>query len=80
MEHAINRDGFESLSGETIMAAGNDIGIVDARGLFEFDLRGENRAPAKAHMRQWILNPQGDIIDVPLTSFFDLPDTRPPAP
>ncbi|MFQ5400256.1 MAG: ABC transporter substrate-binding protein [Anaerolineae bacterium] len=77
--HAINMSGYENLSGETIMAAANDIGIVDARGLFEFDLRGENRAPRKAHIRQWQLQDDGTIIDVPITDFFELPDTRPPA-
>ncbi len=77
VEHAINVDGFENLSGATILAAANDLGIVDARGLFEFDFRDGNRAPSQAHIRQFILNPQGDLIDVPVTTFFDLPDTRP---
>ena len=77
VEHAINVDGFENLSGATILAAAEDLGTVDARGLFEFDFQDGNRAPSQAHIRQFILNPQGNLIDVPVTTFFDLPDTRP---
>jgi len=79
LERAVNEYGFENLSGETFMMAANDIGIVDARGLFAFDLRGENRGPNRAHIRQWQLQDDGTVIDVPITDFFDLPDTRPPA-
>ncbi|MCP4362111.1 MAG: substrate-binding domain-containing protein [Chloroflexi bacterium] len=77
--HAVNEYGFENLSGETMLMAANDIGVVDARGLFEFDLQGENRGPNKAHIRQWQVRDDGTVIDVPITDFFELPDTRPPA-
>jgi ABC-type branched-subunit amino acid transport system substrate-binding protein len=77
--HAVNEYGYENLSGETLLQAANDIGIVDARGLFAYDVQGENRAPNMAQIRQWQLQEDGTILDVPLTEMFQLPDTRPPA-
>jgi hypothetical protein len=75
--HAVNRDGYENLSGETILAAAEDIGLIDARGLFAFDLRDGFRAPRMAQIRQWQLQDDGTIIDVQVQDFFELPDTRP---
>ncbi len=79
MVHAVNEYGYENLTGETFLAAMQDLGIVSAAGLFDFDVRGENRAPRTATIRQWQLQDDGSIIDVPITDFFELPDTRPPA-
>jgi branched-chain amino acid transport system substrate-binding protein len=75
--HAVNRDGYENLSGETILAAAEDLGQIDARGLFTFDLRDGFRAPRMAQIRQWQLQDDGTIIDVQVEDFFELPDTRP---
>jgi branched-chain amino acid transport system substrate-binding protein len=75
--HAVNSDGYENLSGETILAAAEDIGLIDARGLFAFDLRDGFRAPRMAQIRQWQLQDDGTIIDVQVQDFFELPDTRP---
>jgi ABC-type branched-subunit amino acid transport system substrate-binding protein len=79
IQHAVSEYGYENLSGETLLQAANDIGIVDARGLFAYDVQGENRAPNMAQIRQWQLQEDGTILDVPLTEMFLLPDTRPPA-
>ncbi|NJN53447.1 MAG: ABC transporter substrate-binding protein [Anaerolineae bacterium] len=79
LEHAINEYGYENLSGETLLQSANDIGILDAGGLFQFDLQGENRAPNTAQIRQWKVQDDGTMIDVPIADFFALPDTRPPA-
>ncbi|HUM70668.1 MAG TPA: ABC transporter substrate-binding protein, partial [Chloroflexota bacterium] len=79
IEHAVNEYGYENLSGETLLQAANDIGILDAAGLFSYDLRGENRAPNRAQIRQWQVQADGTVLDVPVSDFFDLPDTRPPA-
>ncbi len=75
--HAINSDGYENLSGETILAAMEDIGIVDARGLFAYNMQDGLRAPTTAQIRQWVVNADGGIDDVAITDFFTLPDTRP---
>ena len=56
------------------------MGTVDAAGLFEFELGGEDRAPNKAQIRQWQLQDDGTLRDVQIVDFFELPDTRPPAP
>ncbi|MCL4267773.1 MAG: substrate-binding domain-containing protein [Anaerolineae bacterium] len=77
--HAVNEYGYENLSGATLLQAANDIGIVDARGLFAYDIQGENRAPNMAQIRQWQLQEDGTILDVPVSEMFALPDTRPPA-
>ncbi|MEM7115188.1 MAG: ABC transporter substrate-binding protein [Chloroflexota bacterium] len=81
MVHAINNfGGYENLNGETFMAAAVDLGTVDARGLFEFVFEDQFRAPRTAQIRQWQAQGDGTVMDVPITDFFVLPDTRPPAP
>lgn len=79
LQHAINLYGYENLSGENFLKAMQDLGLVSAGGLFAFDVRGENRAPRTATIRRI------DLIDgkptfVTVQDFFELPDTRPPAP
>jgi branched-chain amino acid transport system substrate-binding protein len=76
VEHAINRDGFENLSGETFFDAMKDMGTIDAFGLFELDVRDGNRAPAQAQIRQAQMV-DGQIEFVQIEDFFELPDTRP---
>jgi branched-chain amino acid transport system substrate-binding protein len=78
VEHAIDMFGFENLNGENFMAAFLDLGKVDNLGVFHYDVRGENRAPSQAQIRQVQLV-DGEIEFVVVEDFFQLPDTRPPA-
>jgi ABC-type branched-subunit amino acid transport system substrate-binding protein len=80
IELAINNVGFENLDGDAFFDAFKELGLVSASGLFEFDVRGENRAPMKAQIRQAQVNAEGQIEFVVIEDFFELPDTRPPAP
>lgn len=74
--HAINRDGFENLSGETYLNAFEDLGVVSAGGLFEYDVRNGRRAPARTQIRQvQLVNGQPTFVAV--ADWFELPDTRP---
>ncbi len=77
--HAINTVGYENLNGETFFDAFKDLGVVSASGLYELDVRGQNRAPGKAQIRQAQLNDEGQIEFVMVQDFFELPDMRPPA-
>lgn len=77
-EHAIDMVGFENLNGETFMEAFQDLGIVSALDIYHFDVRGENRAPNQAQIRQVQLV-DGEIQFVVVEDFFELPDMRPPA-
>lgn len=77
--HAVNMSGYENLSGETLLAAAVDMGVIDARGLYQYDLSDGFRAPRHAQIRQWQLQEDGTVVDVQITDFFELPDTRPPA-
>ena len=79
IEHAIDTTGYENLSGATFFNAMQDLGTISAGGLYTLDVRGENRAPNMAQIRQAQLNNEGQIEFVPVSSFFELPDTRPPA-
>lgn len=76
VEHAINMVGYENLTGETFMAAFQDMGLVSALGIYSFDVRGENRAPNMAQIRQVQLV-DGEIQFVVVEDSFELPDTRP---
>ncbi|HNS40577.1 MAG TPA: hypothetical protein PKJ56_10090, partial [Promineifilum sp.] len=42
--------------------------------------KGEDRAPREAQIRQAQVNADGQIEFVVVQDFFELPDTRPPAP
>jgi branched-chain amino acid transport system substrate-binding protein len=75
--HAINTDGYENLSGETLLNAAVDIGVVDARGLLEYDLRDGFRAPRQARIMQWQAQDDGSMLAVEIEPWFELPDTRP---
>ncbi len=76
VEHTIDMFGYENLTGENFMAAFQDLGTVDALGIYTFDVRGENRAPSRAQIRQVQLV-DGKIEFVVVEDFFELPDTRP---
>jgi branched-chain amino acid transport system substrate-binding protein len=78
--HAINMVGFENLSGVAFFDAMKDLGTPSAAGLYTLDVRGENRAPNMAQIRQAQLNDEGQIEFVVVEDFFELPDMRPPAP
>lgn len=75
--HAINMEGYENLSGETLLNSAVDLGVIDARGLLEFDLRDGSRAPRTARIMQWQLQDDGSMKAVEIAPFFELPDTRP---
>jgi branched-chain amino acid transport system substrate-binding protein len=79
LELAINKVGFENLDGVAFFDAMKEMGLVSAGGLYELDVRGENRAPRKAQIRQAQLNDEGNIEFVIIEDFFEMPDTRPPA-
>lgn len=80
LQQAINDVGFENLSGETFFNAMQEMGTVSAAGLYEFNVEGENRAPHMAQIRQAQVNDEGNVEFVVIEDFFELPDTRPPAP
>ena len=79
IEHAINLHGFENLDGEAFFDAFQDLGTVSALGLYELDVRGENRAPNMAQIRQAQVTDDGSVDFIVVEDFFELPDTRPPA-
>ncbi|MCL4867332.1 MAG: ABC transporter substrate-binding protein [Anaerolineae bacterium] len=78
--HAINMVGYDNLSGETLLAAAIDMGVIDARGAYQYDLQDQYRAPRHARIRQWQVQADGTLVDVAVSDYFELPDTRPPAP
>jgi branched-chain amino acid transport system substrate-binding protein len=76
VKHAIDMFGYENLNGEAFMKAFQDLGTVDALGVFEYDVRGESRAPHKAQIRH-VEMVDGKIQFVVVKDFFELPDTKP---
>jgi branched-chain amino acid transport system substrate-binding protein len=76
---ALNTVGLEGLNGEAFASAMQEIGTPSALGIYTFDARGENRAPNRAQIRQTQLV-DGTPEFVVVQDFFELPDTRPPAP
>ena len=79
IRHAVNEYGYENLDGEHFMMAFQDLGQVSALGVFTYDVRGENRSPRESQIRQ-VQMVDGKIDFVVVQDFFELPDTRPPAP
>ena len=79
IRHAVNTYGSENLDGEHFMMAFQDLGQVSALGIFTYDVRGETRSPREAQIRQVQLV-DGKMDFVMIEDFFELPDTRPPAP
>ncbi len=76
MAHAINRDGFENLSGKTFRDAMIDLGSISAGGLYNLEAGDGNRAPTRTQIRRVELV-DGVPTFVAVTDWFDLPDTRP---
>ncbi len=74
--HAINRYGFENLTGETFLSAMEDLGVIEAGGLYQLNADNGNRAPARTQIRRVELV-DGVPTFVAVTDWFDLPDTRP---
>jgi branched-chain amino acid transport system substrate-binding protein len=76
LEHAIDMVGYENLNGEAFFSAFQDLGTVSALGIFEFDVRGDTRAPQRAQIRQaQMVDERIEFIVV--KDFFELPDTKP---
>lgn len=75
--HAINRDGFDNLSGETFLSAMEDLGTVSAGGLYDLNVVNGNRAPNRTQIRQAQLDSEGNVVFEAITDWFELPDTRP---
>jgi branched-chain amino acid transport system substrate-binding protein len=80
LRHAMNMVGFEGLTGEAVFEAMQDMGTIDAGGMATMNAKGEDRAPREAQIRQAQVNDDGGIEFVVVEDFFELPDTRPPAP
>jgi branched-chain amino acid transport system substrate-binding protein len=78
IEHAINLYGWP-VTGETFFDAFKDLGTVNAIGLIEFNVAGEDRAPRSTQIRQARLV-DGMIVYEVVQDWTELPDTRPPAP
>ncbi|MFQ5612187.1 MAG: ABC transporter substrate-binding protein [Anaerolineae bacterium] len=74
--HAINRDGFENLSGETFFNAMVDLGTINAAGMYQLEASNGRRAPNRTQIRQvQIVDGQPQFVSV--SDWFELPDTRP---
>ena len=80
LRHAMNTVGFEGLTGEAVFEAMQDMGTIDVGGMATWEAGGEDRSPRMAQIRQAQLNDDGAIEFVVVEDFFELPDTRPPAP
>ena len=57
-----------------------EMGTIDAAGLYTMNAAGEDRAPREAQIRQVQFAEDGTYEFVVVEDFFELPDTRPPAP
>ena len=79
LHQALNDVGFEGLSGETFFNAMQELGTIDAGGIYTYNAEGQDRAPRTAQIRQVQVS-DGVAEFVVVEDFFELPDTRPPAP
>lgn len=79
VRQALNDGGLEGLSGEAFFNAMQELGTIDAGGIFTLNAAGEDRAPRQAQIRQVQFTEDGPQFVV-VEDFFELPDTRPPAP
>jgi len=74
--NTVNEVGLDGLDGAAVMATMQGMGIVDGGGVSKYDVRGENRAPNLAQIRQ--MQWDGEQINFEVVEdFFELPDTRP---
>jgi branched-chain amino acid transport system substrate-binding protein len=77
IEDAINAVGFENLDGDAFFDAMKGRGIVSGLAApYLYDVRGSNRAPNQAQIRQAQAGADG-VDFVVVEEFFELPDTRP---
>jgi branched-chain amino acid transport system substrate-binding protein len=79
LRYVINEYGFEGITGANYLATAQEHCEEDALGYFPINYCGENRSSRLAQIRRatWM----GDHIEyVTVQDFFELPDTRPPAP
>lgn len=76
---ALNNVGLDALNGAEFFNAMQEMGTIDAAGIYHFNANGEDRAPREAQIRQAQATEDG-IEFVVIEDFFELPDTRPPAP
>lgn len=79
LQQALNNVGLEGLSGAEFFNAMQELGTIDAGGIYSFNANGEDRAPREAQIRQAQLTEDGAIEFVVVEDFFELPDLRPPA-
>ncbi len=77
VEAVINNVGFENRNGEAYFAVMQENGITDIMGVYHLDVRGQNRSPRTASIRQVQLV-DGVLQFVMVHDFFELPDMRPP--
>jgi len=77
LRHTLNQVGFEGLSGEAFFNSMQEMGTVNAGGIYSYNANGEDRAPREAQIRQVQFNEDGTAEFVVVQDFFELPDTRP---
>ncbi len=75
LEDAIGRNGFENLTGATLLDSLDETGTY-SDGVLTVDVRDGRRAPSMAQIRQFQFN--GESIDFTVVEdWFELPDLRP---
>jgi ABC-type branched-subunit amino acid transport system substrate-binding protein len=79
LTHALNTVGLEGMTGEAFFNAMQELGTVDAGGIYTYNAAGQDRAPRMAQIRQ-VQFTDGVPEFVVIEDFFELPDTRPPEP
>ncbi len=79
LQQALTDVGLDGLTGEAFFNAMQALGTVDAGGIYTYNANGQDRAPRTAQIRQ-VQVTDGVADFVVVEDFFELPDTRPPAP
>ncbi|MEZ4517445.1 MAG: ABC transporter substrate-binding protein [Chloroflexota bacterium] len=79
LQQALSDVGLEGLSGQTFFEAMQKLGTIDAGGIYSYNANGQDRAPRTAQIRQ-VQFTDGTADFAVVEDFFELPDTRPPAP
>lgn len=77
LRHTLNQGGLEGLSGEAFFNSMQEMGTVNAGGIYSYNANGEDRAPREAQIRQVQFNEDGTADFAVVQDFFELPDTRP---
>lgn len=76
LRRAINMVGFDALDSAAMVAAMENMGYVDALGIFGVDATGGNRSSGRAQIRRAVFN-DGKIEFEIVEDFFELPDAKP---